>query len=232
MNKEFLNGVKGTLPILAGVLPFGLIYGVLAPAAGVSPIAAMAMSFIVFAGSAQVVMVQLIGENIPLVVIIVTAVVFNLRHILYSASIAPYVSHLSTRWRWMLAYFLTDEAYAVAITRYKRNPENQYGHWHFLGAGLTLWASWQVSTALGLLVGAQLPESWSLDFAIALTFIALVVPMLNDRDSALAALVAALTAVGVAGIPYKLDLIVATVVGMVAGVGASVITQRRSKNAQ
>ena len=181
---EFLAGIKAEMPILLGVVPFGMIYGVLALDAGLTPLQTQAMSFIVFAGSAQFIMAQLFALNTPALVIVVTAFLVNLRHGLYSASVALYVKHLTSRWRQVLAYFLTDEAYAVTITHYQEtNGDNTSGagardhrHWYFLGAGLGLWSTWQVSTAIGIYIGAQVPESWSLDFTLALTFIALVVP--------------------------------------------------------
>jgi 4-azaleucine resistance transporter AzlC len=221
---EFFKGVRAESPILVGVVPFGLIYGVSAVSAGLSPLAAQAMSFIVLAGSAQIVMTRLIGAGAPPLVTIVTALMINLRHILYSASLSPYVRHLSPLWRWFLAYLLIDESYAVAISRYHREGVNPQAHWYFVGAGAALWVSWQVSTALGIVLGASIPPGWSLDFAVALSFIALVVPMLRDRASVVAALVASVVAVVAFGLPYKLDLLVATLVGM--GVGLVVLWRR------
>lgn len=213
----FWAGVRAELPILLGTMPFGLIYGVLALAAGVPPVMAQAMSAIIFAGSAQFVVMQLIGAGAPGLVIIATGAVINVRHALYSASLAPYLSHVSPLWKWLLAYLLTDEAYAVAITEYGRNGDLRHKHWYFLGAGLTLWSSWQISTAIGILLGAQIPASWALDFTLPLTFIALVVPALRDRANVAAALTAGIAAVLVAGLPFKLGLLAATAIGIVVG---------------
>src|SRR5512135_530708 len=172
---EFTAGVKAELPILLGVLPFGLIYGVLASGAGLPASLAQAMSSIVFAGSAQFIAAQLIGAGAPALVLILTTLVVNLRHMLYSASVAPYIKHLRPRWKWLLAYLLTDEAYAVTILHYQESESAlAHKHWYFLGAGLALWSTWQLSTIVGVLAGAQVPESWALDFTLALTFIALV----------------------------------------------------------
>jgi 4-azaleucine resistance transporter AzlC len=222
---EFLKGIKADLPILVGVIPFGLIYGVLALDAGLSPGEALAMSAIVFAGSAQIIATQLFGTGTPALVIILTIAIVNLRHALYSASIAPYVKKLTPTWKWGLAYLLTDEAYAVSITHYQEGEQPQssssypgkYKHWFFLGAGLTLWTTWQLSTAAGIFIGAQVPESWSLDFTLALTFIALVGPTLKDRASLGAALAAGLMAVLTFTLPYKLGLVIAALVGILVG---------------
>jgi 4-azaleucine resistance transporter AzlC len=227
---QFLAGVRAELPILLGVAPFGMIYGVLALQAKLNSLAAQGMSSVVFAGSAQFIMVQLFAAGTPPVVMILTAFVVNLRHALYSASLAPFVHQLPWRWKLPLAYLLTDEAYAVVITHYATQPAltpspspvedgpgARVGHWYFLGAGLALWTTWQVSTAVGVFLGAQVPESWSLDFTLALTFIALVVPALKDRPSVAAALSAGVTALLAYGLPYKLGLIAAAGVGIVVG---------------
>jgi 4-azaleucine resistance transporter AzlC len=212
--------VKAELPILVGTTPFGLIYGVLALSAGIPPAAAQAMSAIVFAGSAQFVTAQLVSHGAPLLVIVSTIAIVNLRHTLYSASLAPYTQHLRPLWKWVLAYLLTDEAYAVSVVHYTQNEDasNPHRHWFFLGAGLALWASWQASTAVGIFIGAQAPPGWSLDFTLALTFIALVVPGLKDRPSLAAALSAGVTAVLAYSLPYRLGLMLAALVGIAAGV--------------
>lgn len=218
--KEFWSGVKAELPLLVGVVPFGMIYGVLALAAGIPPATAQAMSAIVFAGSSQFIATQLFAAAAPGLVIIMTAGIVNLRHGLYSASVAPHIRLLHPIWKWLLAYLLTDEAYAVAITHYESegrhtSPGNK--HWYFLGAGLALWSSWQLSTALGIFLGAQVPESWSLDFTLALTFIALVVPGLKDRPALASALSAGVCAILFAGLPYRLGLVAAALVGIAVG---------------
>jgi len=219
--REFLAGVKAELPILLGVSPFGMIYGVLALSAGLPATLAFAMSSVVFAGSAQFVAAQLIGTGAPGMVILVTTFIVNLRHVLYSASVAPYLKHPNTRWKCLLAYFLTDEVYAVAITRVAQSGATRFGspllRWYFLGAGLAQWSAWQASTAVGIALGAQIPPGWALDFAIALTFIALMIPTLTDRPTAAAALSAGIVAVLTAAWPYKLGLVVAAVIGILVG---------------
>ncbi len=215
---ELLAGISSELPIMLGVLPFGLIYGVLALAAGLPPLVAQAMSAIVFAGSAQFIGVQLIGGGAGTAVLWLTTFIVNLRHLLYSASLSPHVRHLPARWRWLLAYLLTDEAYVVAILHYNNQEQpNINKHWFFFGAGMTLWTGWQMSTAVGIFLGAQVPANWSLDFTLALTFIGLVMPSLRKRPHQGAALVAGVVAVLTFGWPYKLGLIAAALSGIVTG---------------
>lgn len=215
---EFLLGIRDELPILSGVLPFGMIYGASAISVGIPASIAQAMSCIVFAGSAQFVITQLVAAGTPSPVVILTAFIVNIRHILYSASIAPYTRKLHPLWKWLLAYLLTDEAYAVAILHYQKERDDEQKHWYFLGAGLALWTTWQLSTAVGIFLGGHIPTGWSLDFTATLTFIALVVPALKDRASTTAALTAALTALLVNALPLKLGIAAAALAGIAAGI--------------
>ncbi len=215
---EFLSGVRAELPILLGVVPFGLIFGITALGAGIPAGLAFSMSSIVFAGSSQLIGARLVGAGTPGLIIVLTTFVVNLRHLLYSTSVAPYLKPLSPVWKWMLAYLLTDEAYAVTILHYHHQTESPHKHWFFLGAGLALWSTWQASTAAGLLLGQQIPASWSLDFTVALTFIGIVFPALKDRAGVASALSAGVVAVAASALPLKLGLIVAALTGIVAGV--------------
>lgn len=215
--QQFWLGVREELPILLGVVPFGMIYGILALDAGLSPLDAQAMSSVIFAGSAQFMTARLVGAVTPGMIVILTGFVINLRHALYSASIAPYTKHLPLKWKAALAYLLTDEAYAVSIVHYQRKGDLTHKHWHLLGSGLTLWSSWQLSTAVGIFLGAQIPASWELDFFLPLTFIALVVPGLRDVAGFITAAVASLCALIFFGLPLKLGLILSAFIGIAAG---------------
>jgi 4-azaleucine resistance transporter AzlC len=215
--KEFWNGVRAEFPLLVGVFPFGMIYGALALNAGLSALASQLMSAIVFAGSSQFVTAQLWHNAAPGLVIIVTITVVNVRHMLYSASLAPYLKDLSLKWKVLLSYFLTDEAYAPSILKYEKEGITPMGHWFVLGAGFSLWFIWQVSTALGIFLGTAIPKSWSLDFALPLTFIAMVVPALKNRPMIASALSAGLVALLAYSLPFKLGLILAALTGIVVG---------------
>lgn len=216
--KSFWAGVRAEVPLLVGVFPFGLIYGALALKSGLSPAAAQAMSSIVFAGSSQFITAQLVHDATPGFVIVLTIAVVNLRHMLYSASVAPYVRDLPLKWKVLLSYLLTDEAYAATILNYEAEGVTPAGHWFFLGAGFSLWFTWQTSTALGIFLGAAIPQSWPLDFALPLTFIAMVMPMLKDRPVVAAALSAGLVALAAVHMPFKLGLILAALIGIGMGV--------------
>lgn len=222
----FLLGFRAVTPLLLGVAPFGVIYGVIALQSGIPPFAAMAMSSIVFAGSAQFLLAQLVGLGAPVMLSAGAVALINLRHALYSASVAPMLAPLSRRWKLLLAYLLTDEAYAAAIPHLNSSWEGNESraHWILLGSGVGLWSGWQLSTLAGVVVGAQLPAGLGLDFALPLTFIAIVVPMLTSRVLLAAALSAGAVAVLLSGLPYKLGLFIAALAGLAAG---ALLTQRR-----
>ena len=175
------------------------------------------MSSILFAGSSQLIAAQLFHEAAPGLVIVLTIAVVNLRHMLYSASLAPYVSSLPMRWKVLLSYLLTDEAYAASIIHYEKEGVTPYSHWFFLAAGFSLWLTWQVSTALGIFLGSAIPASWPLTFALPLTFIAMVVPALKTRPTVAAALSAGVIALLAYSLPYKLGLMLAALVGISVG---------------
>ena len=210
--------MRAQLPLLLGVAPFGTAYGAFAIESGLSAGLTQAMSSIVFAGASQFIGVQLITGGVPGVMIVLATLLVNLRHMLYSASFAPHTEHLAGRWRWLLAYLLTDEAYATSMTRYRRGDASPHKHWFFLGAGLALWATWQVTTSLGILLGAAVPDSWSLDFALPLTFLALLMPVLTSRPALAAAAVAGLVAVVGFDWPFGVGLVAATMAGLASGV--------------
>jgi 4-azaleucine resistance transporter AzlC len=214
---EFWAGARAILPLTLAVFPFGIIYGVLAMKAGMGVWAAQSMSFIIFAGSAQFVCAQLVASGVPALIIILTLAVVNLRHALYSASLAPSLRKLSPLWKLLLSYLLTDEAYAVTVLHYNERGSDGYQHWFFFGSGLGLWTCWQISTAVGIFLGAVVPQSWPLDFALPLTFIALVFPALKDKSSVTSALVAGVVALTAYNLPLKLGIVLAALVGITAG---------------
>jgi len=214
---EFWRGVIAELPLILGVAPFGLVFGVIGIAAGLAPIEIILMSSILFGGASQVVFAQLWGGGVPASIVGGSVCVVNLRHILYSASMAAYLRHLPLRWRIVLAYLLTDEAYAVAIHRFTNQPPGPHQHYFLLGSGLLLWVSWQITTIIGVYVGEIIPLSWSLSFAIPLTFIAIVAPILKTRADLAAATTAGGLAIIAQPLPWKSWLILAAIGGIVVG---------------
>lgn len=212
---------------MLAVVPFGLVYGVLGLASGLSPLEAILLSSIVFGGASQVIFAQLWGAGTPAFVVGGSVAVINLRHALYSASVASYLRHLPLRWRIPLAYLLTDEAYAISIKRFQEGPPSAYRHYHLLGTGLTEWTCWQVATIIGVVAGTTIPESWSLGFAIPLTFIALVAPAIKDRADLAACVTACSISVIGQGLPWKTWLLAAAIGGIIAG---WLVSQRKETN--
>lgn len=219
-----LDGMRSVLPLLVGVVPFGLIFGVTAAGSVVGGGLGYASSVIIFAGAAQLATVQLVTAGSAAAVVIATALVINARHLMYSAALAPHFREFPARWRLVLPYILTDQAFAVSIIRYETESDPDYKRWFFFGGAISLWITWQVTSAAGVLLGASIPESWSLDFAIPLVFLALLVPALRDRPSVVAALVGGVVALAVNDVSYNLGLLIGALCGIAAGVIAERVT--------
>jgi predicted branched-subunit amino acid permease len=214
---EFWAGVRDELPLQLGVVPFGLIFGMLGVTSGLTPLQTILMSSILFGGASQVVFAQLWANGAPPLFVGASVSVINLRHVLYSASVAPYLRQLPLRWRIALAYLLTDEAYAVSIKHFLERPTNPFRHFHLLGAGMTLWVFWQISTIIGVFASATIPEELSLGFAIPLTFIAIVTPTIRTRPDLLACVTSAGLALAGQGLPWNSGILVAAIGGVLAG---------------
>ncbi len=217
---EFWAGVRAVLPLVIGALPFGVIYGAVAVTGGLSTGAVIAMSAVVFAGSAQFVAAGMFAAGAAPLAIILTTFIVNLRHALYSVTLAPYMRHLPQRWLAPLGFLLTDEAFVVAIRRYAEPDSSPYKHWFYLGTATTLYVNWQAFTIIGLWAGQSIPNprAWGLDFAIPLIFIGMLIPQLVDRAIIICVLTAALTALLLHGLPHQSGLIVAALAGIAAGV--------------
>lgn len=223
--KEFLRGARDQFPILLGVVPFGVIFGALAVSAGIPAFEAQSFSLFIFAGSAQFIAVSLIAGAASPFLIILTILVVNFRHLLYSASLAPHVYHLSNRWKIPLSWLLTDEAFIVASSRYRKG-NLEFAHWYFLGTGLMLWVAWQLSTLLGIALGVVIPPGIGLDFALPLTFMALILPTLTDRPAWAAACAAGMFSILLANLPFKLGLLIPAVLGIGVGLGVEIRAAR------
>ncbi len=217
--REFLAGARGTIPLLIGALPFGLIYGTLAVTAGLSRGAAVAMSALVFAGSAQFIAVGLIAAGTPAAIIILTTLVVNLRHLLYSATLLPHLKRLPLRWRLPLAFWLTDETFAVSVLRWSASDRSPNKHWYQLGSSLAMYLNWQFWCFMGQLVGSSIPDagSWGLDVAMPVTFIGMTIPFVRNRSMVVCVLVAGVLSVVLYSLPYNLGLILSTLAGILAG---------------
>jgi predicted branched-subunit amino acid permease len=214
------DGLTAMLPLLLGIIPFGLILGVTAAGSRIGGVLGYLTSIIIFGGAAQLATVELIDQGAAAAVVVATGLVINSRHLMYSAALADAFQSFPRPWRIALPYLLTDQAFVLSVTHWKTETDPFYRRWYFLGLGIGLWVPWQLAVAVGVLVGASIPESWSLDFAVPLVFLALLTASLRDRPSVAAAAVGGVVAVVAAGMPWNLGLIVATASGIVAGVAA------------
>lgn len=220
LGAEFLAGARDTFPLIVGAIPFGIIFGTLAAGSGLSLAATVSMSAFVFAGSAQFIAAGLVAAGTGWPFIVLTTFVVNLRHALYSATLAPYIKPLPRRWQIPLAFWLTDETFAVAVKRYHQADSSPYRHWYYLGSALFMYLNWQLCTWVGVTVGQLIPNvaAWGLDFAMPVTFIGMVTPYLKNRPMVVTVVISGLVALLAYPLPNKLGLILAAVVGIGAGI--------------
>lgn len=213
-------GARDIFPLIVGAIPFGLIFGALSVSSGLSALSTLAMSAFVFAGSSQFIAVGMVAAKTGWLLIVLTAFVVNLRHLLYAVSLLPYIKPLTQRWKIPLAFLLTDEAFAVAIRRYESREMSSFKHWYYLGAALFMYFNWLLCTFLGMTIGRLIPNAadWGLDFAMSVTFIGMVVPYLKTRPMGLAVAIAAIVSLLAAPLPHKLGLMVAAIAGITTGV--------------
>ncbi|MEZ4632000.1 MAG: AzlC family ABC transporter permease [Deinococcales bacterium] len=218
--QEFFYGVRSILPLLLGVLPLGLVAGVTGVSIGFSPCESLMASSIIFAGAAQIAAYQLLALQSPLIVVWFAVFMINLRHIMYSASIAPHFKGVTMPLRMLAAYVMTDQAYIFGLQRFNQAEAQTSAHkiYFYWGVSLFIWLMWVLAAASGAYLGAAIPTSWGLDFIVPLMFMALVIPNINNIPSFGAALSAALIALLTYNLPFRLGLIVASLCGMGIGV--------------
>jgi 4-azaleucine resistance transporter AzlC len=218
---EFLAGVKATFPLIVGAIPFGIIFGALASTAGLSDSATQGMSLFVFAGSAQFIAAKLIAGGSGILLIVFTTLIVNLRHMLYAATMSPHVQNLPQKWLVPLGFWLTDESFVTTIQRYQREDDSPNKHWFFFGSAVFMYANWQMCTFIGILAGQQIedPLKWGLDFAMIVTFIGMTVSMLKSKSVVGAVVASGVAAFVLRGMPHKLGLVIAALVGVGVGMG-------------
>jgi 4-azaleucine resistance transporter AzlC len=217
--QEFLLGLRDTLPLMFGSIAFGVIFGTLGISAGLSPWAVMAMSLFVFSGSAQFIAILLLATHAGVWVVWFATLVLNLRHLLYAATLVDEVRHLSQAWRFPLAAFLTDETFAVMERRYRMQGGGKNAHWYYAASCIGMYVNWQFWTFIGITVGTEFPDiqNWGLQFAMVVSFIGIVMPLLNSRPYWAAAIVAGVVSVVANPLPYKLGLMLAALCGIAVG---------------
>ena len=211
----FFKGVIDVSPLMIPVVPFGLIFGILAIDIGFSPIATMGMSLIIFGGASQIILLQLFSGGASSLVIISSVGAVNSRHLLYGAVVSEHVSDLKLIWKIIISYFLIDQAFARSNDYLKKSTEkNKY--FHLIGGGATCWVIWQSTTFLGIILGAAIPEKLGLSFAVPLTFLAILIDDFRKMNNLIVIVVSGLVAtLGFNYIPYKAYVIVAAFFGLI-----------------
>ncbi len=225
----YWRGVRDGAPFLLVVTPFALLFGVVATEAGLNVVEAMGFSIVVIAGAAQFAALQLLVDNAPTVVVLASSLAINLRMAMYSASLTPHIGAAPLWQRVLAAYFMVDQTYACSIAAYETNPD-----WtvpqkiaYFFGTVTPICPMWYAMTLAGALIGSAMPAGLALDFAVPITFIALIAPMLRTGAHKVAALVSVVLALVLAGLPYNLGLMLAALGGMMSGAQVELWMERR-----
>jgi predicted branched-subunit amino acid permease len=219
IKSPFLMGCRDAAPFLLVVAPLALLFGVVATEAGLNVFEALTFSFVVIAGAAQLTALQLMTDQAPTLVVLCSALAVNLRMAMYSASLTPHLGAAPLWHRALAAYFIVDQSYGLSSLKFEIEPD-----WtlrqrlsYFWGTVAPVCPFWYVFTGVGAKIGTSIPESFALDFALPICFLAIIMPMLRTRAHLAAALVSIVVALTFAWLPYNLGLMVAGVLGMMTG---------------
>ncbi len=221
--EDMVSGLRTMAPVLPAAIPFGLVAGIVGANAGLLPVENMVQSVVIFAGAAQIVALQLVAHHAAFIVVVASGIAINLRFAMYSASLAPHFERLSLAERMIAAYLMTDQAYALSVIRFAATeaagkPMSERAKFRFyMGGAVVMWLVWQASVAAGIVLGARVPASWSLDFAVPLSFLSLLVPGIRDRSTVVAAVTGGVIAVIARGLPLNLGLFAGGICGIAAG---------------
>ncbi|MDQ2092373.1 AzlC family ABC transporter permease [Marimonas arenosa] len=225
----FWMGVRAGAPFILVVVPFAALFGLVATEAGLNLLETLGFSFAVVAGAAQFTALQLMQEQAPVLVVLISALAVNLRLAMYSAALTPHLGAAPLWQRAFVAYMTVDQSFTTSIAAYDRHP-----HWRlgqktafFFGACTPVLPAWLAATIAGALAGQHIPPDFALDFAVPITFLAMIAPMLRTLAHVAAALTAVTMALVLAWLPYNLGLLVAGFAGMVAGAQIELRVERR-----
>lgn len=213
--KIFIKGIMDVVPFSIPVVPFGIIYGVIGIEIGLSPILTYVMSFVIFAGSSQIAFVQLYMAGASPLVIVSSVAAINSRHFLYGALLSEYLDKLDFYWKVILSYLMTDQAFSVSHSYFKKNKKMKNNHFHMLGSGFTLWFLWQISTLLGIILGNIIPEEMGLEFTIPLTFLSLIIAELRKIDHLIVIIVSGSTSLFIYNLPFKIYIIISATFALI-----------------
>ena len=225
----FRHGLIESIPFLLVIIPFALLFGVVSAEAGMDIAQIMGFSILVLAGASQFTAVQLISDHTPALIVILSGLAVNLRMAMYSASLVPWLGAATGKQKAWIAYTLVDQCYALSIQHYERYPRLslQQRLAYYAGTAVALCTPWMIASLLGATVGKAIPDTIALDFAMPITFIAMIAPMLRTPAHMAACFVAIVAALIFAGLPSGLGLLVAAPLGMAAGAYVEALTEKR-----
>lgn len=215
----FWMGLRHGAPFLLVIVPFALLFGVVATEAGLNVAEVLGFSVLVIAGAAQVTAVQMMIDNAPTVMVLATALAVNLRMAMYSASLTPHLGAAPLWQRALMAYATVDQSYAVSIARFESHPKMTLAEKsaYFAGTMALIGPAWYAMTLAGALLGPSIPPEFALDFAVPITFLALIAPALRTLAHVAAAMVSVSAALALAGLPYNMGLLIAAAAAMATG---------------
>jgi predicted branched-subunit amino acid permease len=218
----YWQGFRAGVPFLLVIIPFGMAFGVIASEAGFNVLEVMGFSILVIAGASQLAAVQLMSENVPTLIVIVTALAVNLRMAMYSASLAPHLGKASLRTRAFVAYLMVDQAYATAFAHYEQAPTRPLSEKiaYYFGALTPVCGPWYLATLAGAMIGTTLPAGVPIDAAVPITFVALIGPALRTLPHVIAAFVSVVVTLVLGFVPHNLGLMIAAIAAMVVAAQA------------
>ena len=227
----FLLGVRDTVPLLVAATPFAIIYGALGISSGLSEWLVIAMSVFVFAGASQFIAVTLLASATAFPVILLTVFIVNLRHMLYAASLMPQIEKVPHWLRAPMAFWLTDETFAVVSTRLSARPGQREFIIYYLGSAISMYLNWIFFSWLGMTLGQNIPDigSWGLDVAMVVAFVGIVVPILKNHADWACALTAAVSGVLSYNWPNQTGLLFSSLLAISVGMLLSHKQKKKAK---
>ncbi len=220
------------MPGMIALIVWGVVTGVAMVKSGLTEQSAALMSVLVYAGSAQLTSLPLIAAGAPLWLIFAAGLIVNLRFIIFGAALHPYFQNMSWPKRLLMGYLSVDIAFVVFMPRYSDAPVKGTveQHWFFLGAIVSTWSVWQITSLTGIALGTFVPSAWSLDFAATLALVAMMMPLVNNRPILVSIIAAGVVAWIAQPLPLRLGLIAAVVAGIFAGMWAETVFRKRRKS--
>ncbi len=219
LTRDFWQGFRDGTPFILVIVPFGAVFGVVATEAGLDLAQVMGFSVLVIAGAAQFVAVQMMLDNAPVLIVIAASLAVNLRMAMYSAALVPHLGKISWWRRGLVSYFILDQTYAASVLQYEQNPAmtSAQKRSYYFGVAVVICPVWYLATWGGAVLGTAVPAGLPIDFAVPITFLALIVPALRTPAHIVAALVSILGVLVFAFLPFNLGLLIAAVLAMMAG---------------